>query len=178
MVNLSVLRVISKTHRNAAFAAALGLTALAIPSANAATTTANMNVQLVVQASCAISSVGTLDFGTATTPLTANIDATTTFDVTCSNGTTYDIGLNAGTTAGGTVATRKMFNGGTAEDVDYTMWTNAARTTNWGNTVGTDTQSATGSGSAQTYTVYGRVPPQTTPTPATYTDTVTITVTY
>ena len=48
----------------------------------------------------------------------------------------------------------------------------------WGNTVGTDTQAATGTGAAQTYTIYGRIPPQTTPAPATYSDTITVTVTY
>ena len=48
----------------------------------------------------------------------------------------------------------------------------------WGNTVGTDTVSATGSGASQAYTVYGRVPMQTTPAAATYTDTITVTVTY
>lgn len=52
------------------------------------------------------------------------------------------------------------------------------RTTVWGNTVGTDTVSATASGSAQSHTVYGRVPPQTSPAPASYTDTITVTVTY
>ena len=48
----------------------------------------------------------------------------------------------------------------------------------WGNTVGTNTIAGTGSGGSQSYTVYGRVPPQTTPAAATYTDTITVTVTY
>jgi spore coat protein U-like protein len=48
----------------------------------------------------------------------------------------------------------------------------------WGNTVGTDTVAATGSGAAQSYTVYGRITAQTTPAPGTYTDTITVTVTY
>jgi len=47
-----------------------------------------------------------------------------------------------------------------------------------GNTVSTDTVAATGNGASQSYTVYGRVPAQTTPAPGTYTDTVTVTVTY
>jgi spore coat protein U-like protein len=38
--------------------------------------------------------------------------------------------------------------------------------------------SATGNGADQTFTIYGRVPAQTTPAPGTYTDTVTVTVTY
>jgi len=161
-------------------ASAIGLAALSVHSSHAATVTDNMNVQLIIQASCEFGTVNDLDFGTATTPLTANIDADTTLEVVCTNGTTYEVGLNAGTTAGGTIATRKMFNAGTTEDVDYQLFQDAGRTTNWGNDTagGTDTVSGTGNGATQTLTVYGRVMPQTTPTPATYTDVITVTVEY
>jgi spore coat protein U-like protein len=64
------------------------------------------------------------------------------------------------------------------EVINYSLYSDSGRTTNWGNTVGTDTVAATGNGSAQAYTVYGRIPPQTTPAPGTYTDTITVTVTY
>jgi spore coat protein U-like protein len=62
--------------------------------------------------------------------------------------------------------------------INYSLYTDNGRTTVWGNTVGTDTVSATGSGASQSYTVFGRVPAQTTPAPATYTHTITVTVTY
>jgi spore coat protein U-like protein len=65
-----------------------------------------------------------------------------------------------------------------ANTVNYTLYSNSGRTTVWGNTVGTDTQAATGNGSAQSYTVYGRVPSQAAPAPGTYSDTITVTVTY
>ena len=161
-------------------ASAIGFVALSTISLHAATDTANMNVQLVIQAGCEFGTVNDLDFGTATTPLTANIDASTTMEVVCTNGTTYEVGLNAGTTAGGTVTTRKMFNAGTTEDVDYQLFQDAAYTTNWGNDTagGSDTVSGTGTGVTQTLTVHGRVPSQTTPTPATYTDVITVTVEY
>ena len=48
----------------------------------------------------------------------------------------------------------------------------------WGNTVSTDTVAGTGNGSGQSYTVYGRIPAQTTPAPGNYADTITVTVTY
>ena len=83
-------------------------------------------------------------------------------------------GLDAG--SNGTVATRKMVNG--AAGVNYMMYSDSGRATNWGETVGTDTVSATGNGAAQTHTIYGRVPAQTTPAANTYTDTVTVTVTF
>jgi len=69
-----------------------------------------------------------------------------------------------------------MANGATT--IQYQMFTNSGHTTNWGNTVGTDTVSATGNGTNQSYTVYGQVPVQTSVAPATYSDTVTVTVTY
>jgi spore coat protein U-like protein len=48
----------------------------------------------------------------------------------------------------------------------------------WGTTINTDAVHAIGNGASQSYTVYGRVPAQTTPAPAAYTDTITVTVTY
>jgi spore coat protein U-like protein len=69
-----------------------------------------------------------------------------------------------------------MTNGGNA--VTYSLYFDSGRTTVWGNTIGTDTVAATGSGSSQSYTVYGRVPAQSTPGPAAYADTITVTVTY
>jgi spore coat protein U-like protein len=44
--------------------------------------------------------------------------------------------------------------------------------------VSSDAVAATGNGSAQSFTVYGRVPPQAAPAPGNYSDTITVTVTY
>ncbi|HHI81785.1 MAG TPA: spore coat U domain-containing protein, partial [Rhizobiales bacterium] len=60
----------------------------------------------------------------------------------------------------------------------YKMFSDSGRTSNWGETVTVDTVAGIGNGASQTLTIYGRVPAQTTPAPGTYTDTVTITVTY
>ena len=141
----------------------------------AATVSTNFTVQIVIQADCQIVTANMLDFGT-TGALTADVDAQTSVQVQCTNSTPYNVGLNAGSTAGGTIATRKMESGGAT--VDYRMYSNAGRTTNWGDTVGADAVPGTGNGSPQTLTIYGRVPVQTTPAPSTYTDQVTITVTY
>jgi spore coat protein U-like protein len=141
----------------------------------AATATSTFTVSITLAATCTVASPNTLDFGTQGI-LSANVDQTTTFTVTCTNTTTYNVGLDAGLGSGATVATRKMTGG--AATVNYTLYSNPGRTTIWGNTVGTDTVAGTGNGAAQTLTVYGRVPSQTTPAPATYTDTITVTVTY
>jgi spore coat protein U-like protein len=144
-------------------------------ASQAATTTTTFTVQVAITASCTINSASTLNFGSQGI-LAANVDQSSTLQVQCTNTTPYNIGLDAGTGAGATVAVRKMTSGGST--INYSLYTDAGRTTVWGNTVGTDTVAATGNGAAQSYTVYGRVPPQTTPAPATYTDTVTVTVTY
>src|ERR1044072_493525 len=133
-----------------------------IPSGNsvrAATSTTTMTVQMTITATCTINSASTLNFGTQGV-LSANVDQTSTIQVTCTNTTPYNIGLNAGTGAGATVATRKMTSGGAT--INYTLYSDSGRTTVWGNTVGTDTVAATGSGSAQSHTRYGRLTAQAT----------------
>jgi len=61
----------------------------------------------------------------------------------------------------------------------YGLYKDIDRTQPWGDasTPGS-TVSGTGSGANQTLTVYGRVPPQTTPSAGVYADTVVVTVTY
>lgn len=155
-------------------AVAVGVATFARVS-HAATTTTTFTVQITIAASCTINSASTLNFGTQGA-LTGNVDQTSTIQVQCTNTTPYAIGLDAGTGTGATVATRKMTSGGAT--INYSLYTDSGRTTVWGNTVSTDTVAATGNGAAQSYTVYGRVPAQTTPAPATYADTITVTVTY
>ena len=159
-----------------ALALAVGISlALVSGAVYAATTTTTFTVQITITASCTISSASTLNFGSQGV-LTSSVDQTSTIQVQCTNTTPYNIGLNAGTASGATVTTRKMING--ANTVNYSLFSDSLRTVNWGNTVGTDTVASTGNGASQSFTVYGRVPAQTTPTPAAYTDTVTVTVTY
>jgi spore coat protein U-like protein len=149
--------------------------ALLSTAADAATTTTTFQVQITIEAQCIINSASTLDFGTQGV-LSANVDQTSTLQVQCTDTTPYNIGLDAGTGTGATVATRKMTNG--SATINYTLYSNSGRTTVWGNTISTDTVSATGNGASQSYTIYGRVPAQTTPAANAYTDTVTVTVTY
>ncbi len=146
-------------------------------SCSVGSSTANFSftVSATVTTSCNVSA-SNLNFGSAG-GLSTNVDATTTVTPQCTSGTPFNVGLNAGTGTGATVASRKMTSAGGGL-ISYILYINSSRTTVWGNTVGTDTQSGTGTGSNQALTVYGRVPPQTTPAPATYNDTIVVTVTY
>jgi spore coat protein U-like protein len=64
-----------------------------------------------------------------------------------------------------------------ASAITYGIYQDVGRTQPWGDTMGT-TFGATGNGLTQNLPTYGRVPPQTTPAPATYTDTIVVTLTY
>ncbi|MEH6413968.1 Csu type fimbrial protein [Pseudomonas sp. CGJS7] len=115
-----------------------------------------------------------LAFGNVPGVITANVDRTTDIGMVCTGRTAWQIGLNNGLYASGTI--RRMRNAG-GQFVPYELYRNAGRTLRWGNTVGTDTLTGTGTGVAQPQTVYGRVAPQTA-TVGSYSDTITVTVTY
>lgn len=148
--------------------------AIQVP-ALAATATGNFNAQIVIESACVVAATNLLDFGT-TGVLSANIDQTTTFEVQCTDTTPYRVGLDAGSGAGATTLIRRMT--GATATIDYQMFSEPTRTTNWGDDDGVDTVAGTGNGAAQTLTIYGRVIPQSTPLPDTYVDTVTIEVNY
>lgn len=138
-------------------------------AAHAATATNTFTARIVIQAQCEVTSPTDLDFGTQGL-LNSAITATSTFNVKCTNGTSYDIALTGANDSGGV---KNMVNGG--EDVAYQTYSDSSHSTVWD---GTTKVTGTGTGNDQAYTVYGKVDPQTSPSPATYTDTVTITVTY
>ena len=88
----------------------------------------------------------------------------------------YTVALNGGNDAATDPTLRKMSKG--AEKITYGLYRDAARTQPWGSTSGTNTVAGTGSGLAQSLTVYGRVPVQATPSPGAYADTIVVTLTY
>lgn len=155
------------------FAAAV---ALAAPlAAHATDVTSTFTVTATVVASCVVVGGVPLAFGTYT-PGTA-VDATTTFTATCTTGTPYTLKLNAGVGSGATFAVRRMTS--VADTLDYSLYTDAGRTTVWGDgTAGSSTVASAGTGLPQTHTVYGRIPSSAAATIGTYADTITVTATY
>lgn len=133
------------------------------------------NATATVNSACNPSfTVQNIDFGTHGL-LTASIDTSATVAPQCTNTTPYQIGLDNGLHAVGN--TRRMRSAG-GRHVTYELYRDAARSQRWGNTVNTDTVSATGDGTAQSRAIYGRVAPQTTPPEGAYSDTVTVTIYY
>ena len=139
--------------------------------------TSNLTVTITIINECTAGATTPVAFGSYGV-LVANVDAAGTISVTCTTGAPYTISLNAGT-GGGTTTTRKMAGTGpaTGSTVDYKLFSDSARSLNWGNTVG-EIVSRTGTGSAETIDVYARVAPQSTPPAGTYNDMVAVTVTY
>ncbi len=135
---------------------------------------ATFTVTATVVANCTLSA-GALAFGNYVP--TAQTLTTTTITVTCTDTTTYNVGLDGGIGSESSGYTRYMTGAG-GEEIPYHFFSDSARSTEWGNTVGTDTVAGTGTGSAQALTVYGIVYTSHYATPGSYTDTVTATVTY
>lgn len=115
-----------------------------------------------------------LNFGSVSA-LSANLDVNGSASVTCTNTTPYRVLLNNGLTGTGPTA-RRMTLGG--NHINYGLYRDAARTLPWGNISGTNSLAGTGTGSAQTITIYGRVPSQSLPPAGTYSDTIVMTVEY
>src|SRR5437762_678389 len=126
----------SRAKRLAQLATVAALVGFAVSAAEGTTTTSTFTVQVTLAATCAINSTATLNFGSQGV-LSANVDQTSTVQVQCTNTTPYNIGLDAGTSSGATVTTRKMTSSGAT--VSYSLYRDAAHTLNWGETIGTDT---------------------------------------
>lgn len=167
-------------------AAAVSAALMMSQAAQAATATGTLTVKATITSSCAVntSSTGTvtnavLDFGTVSS-FASNVNASTSSNsgaklgVLCNTGTAWTMSFGSGSNVS---SSQRRMAGGTSEYVPYNLYSDSAYST----AVGIDTAalSGTGTGSQQTYDIYGRIPAGTTlPSASTYTDTVAITLTY
>ena len=120
--------------------------------------------------------VGNLAFPNSSL-LNSNVRTTSTMSVQCSKSTPYRVALSAGANGAATTA-RRMRNVSNTELLSYQI-SNTLDGASWGDgSGGTTIVSGTGTGAMQTQTVYGLVPPQSTPSPGDYKDTVTATVVF
>jgi len=126
---------------------------------------------------CTIASTN-INFGTAGI-LNSTLTATGTLTVACTRSDAYSIAISAGAGSGASVADRVMTRSGGTDKVHYQLYQNASYSLPWGDGSGNTTAlSGVGTGSSQSFTVYARVLPQTTPQAGTYIDTVIATITY
>lgn len=155
----------------------LSLLGFSVGRAHAATATATLTVTATVVRACVVSN-GTLAFGAYDPLVGTPADNSATFTVTCTRNTPTTIGLSTGANASG--ATRRMTDGGGSPSfLNYELFRDAARTAVWGNATGSWLTHTPPTSAPQTLTVFGRVGAlQDVPSTSTYTDTVTITVTF
>ena len=153
-------------------ALSVSLLALFAAGAHAATATSSLIVTATVLSVCTIVA-GPLAFGNYSNVV---LNASATLSVACTVSSPYNVSLDVGSGNGATITTRRMTNG--ASTLQYRLFSDAARSVNIGQTIGTDTISGTGNGLTQTLTIYGQILPNQLVTPGIYSDTVTATITY
>ena len=158
----------------AIIAGAMGLSA----TSYAATDTSTMTVSTTVLMSCNISA-GALTFASYDPTLDADSNAFATIDSTCTSGgaavITMGQGLGGHTDSSDISPIRQMTAG--SEKLDYEVYSDSGRSTQWGNTSATGV-SVTGTGSTQSLTAYGTITGLQQVSAVSFTDSVTVTVTY
>jgi spore coat protein U-like protein len=126
-----------------------------------------------VAPTCSVSS-GTLAFGTYVSA--SGTLGTAAVSVNCSNGAPYQISLGGGQNLSGTIRRMARTGGGY---LNYELFSDPGRVTAWGDGTALGAKvNGTGSGGAQSRTVYGRIPAGQAPNPGTYRDSVIVTVDY
>jgi spore coat protein U-like protein len=112
------------------------------------------SIRLVAQ--CQVDNVIQVVFSTYSSQ---TLQTTTgSIQVTCPSGTPYTIALNAGSTPGATITNRLLLRTADGTTLGYQLFSNAAYTTNWGNSAGTNWVTGTGTGNQQNVTVYAQIP--------------------
>ncbi|HEX8216858.1 MAG TPA: spore coat U domain-containing protein [Allosphingosinicella sp.] len=150
--------------------------AFATPAA-AGTQGTGLGVSANVTANCSVVA-NPVDFGDIDTLDSTAVLGSGSVDVTCTNGTGWTATADIGGGSGATFASRRLTFGGNT--LNYTLYRDAARSQVWGDgTNSTFTVTGSGSGSQQSFNVYGRLPGGQSSAPAgLYTDTVNVTITY
>lgn len=120
--------------------------------------------------SCTIKATG-VNFGNYNTAVRKVVGTVT---VTCTKNASYAIALNQGLGTGATVTNRSMKSGSNV--LGYGLYTDAARSINWGDSAGTNWVTGTGTGLAQKINIYGEIPANEYSNVGTYSDTITASV--
>lgn len=150
---------------------ALGVSqALAPVAAYATTTTGTIAVSATVLSTCLVGS-GTIAFGNYAG---SELSGSTSISVTCTSGTTYSVLINGGASGGDT--TTRLMAGPSTDKLQYKVWQDAGHSTNWNDS--DSTVAGTGNGLAQLINVYATIPASQSVTAGSYTDTLTVTVSY
>lgn len=144
--------------------------------AHSQTASSSFNVQMTIVSECRLGTVNDINFGSSGF-IDSNVDMNSTLTLKCTDGTPYNVALSQGA-HGSSITDRRMKNSAGAQTLAYQLYRDSSRSQVWGQTTGTDTVAGTGTGADQTINIYGRVPAQTVAAAGSYSDTITVTVTY
>lgn len=151
-------------------------TMASVGSAQGSTVQTTMAVTATNASSCAVVALP-LAFGTINQITGTAIDTQTTITVTCTPGVAFNVGLDNGAHANAGVRQMQALLGTAV--IPYIVFSDAARTTSWGNSVGVDTVARTATVLPAALTVYGRIAGNAgLVASGAYADLVTVTVTF
>lgn len=121
---------------------------------------------------CSVSATD-LAFGTINPLISGATDSASSITVTCPSSTSYSITLSAGN---GTYAERELHSG--THVLSYNIYTDAARTIVWGDGTGGVAVEGTADSDGTIHTAYGRVPHDPAAVPASYADSIVVTISF
>ncbi|HZA53948.1 MAG TPA: spore coat U domain-containing protein [Candidatus Udaeobacter sp.] len=176
-----------KTRQLYLSALAAGTLAMAAtPLFAASSPSVGLSITASVAAKCIVSSTSAVAFGAYDPVVTnaaggADLDGTGTVGIKCSPGNGSSISLDSGANASGNQRRMQGPAGTSSAFLNYDLYSDAARTTAWGN--GSNgasalTITASSNASERPFTVYGRVPKGQDVNVGSFSDTVQVTVNF
>ena len=135
---------------------------------------ATLQVDADVQDSC-INVSGTLDFGNYTPLVPGNFDTTGTITLTCTAGSDAKVALNGGHSND---ITARTLDGPGSYELPYQLYTTTNRDVIWGDDANGVSVTQAGTGSPMNMTVFARIPEANDAPVGSYTDSVTISVSF
>ena len=139
--------------------------------------TAVMPVRFEVVASCTVS-VADLNFGAYASNQTNPIQGQTAIQLLCGVGTTAEVSLDEGLRPGSNTSRRRMGQDSGTDRLEYDLYQDPGRTIHWGDKSGRDTLEVETTGAPLTVPVYGQVLGGQRVRDGSYSDTITVVVTY
>jgi spore coat protein U-like protein len=142
------------------------------------TATAAMPVRVELVGECRVSAAD-LNFGNYVSQSQGSVQGQTTIELSCASGTTVEVSLDAGVGApGSNTSRRKMERADGTDQLDYDLFQDAARRVHWGDRSGTDTLEVVTTGTATSIPIYGEIPGRQKVRDGSYSDVITIRVSY
>jgi spore coat protein U-like protein len=169
--------VISLSKRQQFVVILLSLTSLLAGAQTILHTNSIMPVRIEIVTACRVS-VSDLDFGSYTSNSTTPVLGQTNLVLQCGSGTTAEIALDAGTSPGGNTSRRNMRQDVGNDRMDYDLFQDAGRTVHWGDRSGNDTKEVLTADAPLTVPIYGEIPGGQRVRDGTYSDVITVSVSY